>query len=83
MGGGGEWEKLKKKNNGNSTFVTCGCGAYWLNLLREDITPTNVLKYVMEIKNISAIRMLQDSGWKSAKVMICHSYQEILDGIAN
>lgn len=43
-------ELEKEKNDGNSVFITYGCGAHWLNLLGEDITPTSVLKHVMEVQ---------------------------------
>ena len=40
----------KEKNDGNSTLIACRCGTYLLNLLGEDITPTSVIKHVIDIQ---------------------------------
>ena len=40
--------KLKNKSE-NSCLISYGCAAHWLNLLREDITPSNIIKHVAEV----------------------------------
>lgn len=38
-----------KYESENSCLITYGCGAHWANLLGEDITPSTIIKHVVEV----------------------------------
>lgn len=39
----------EKYESEGSTLITYGCAAHWLNLLGQDITPSSIIKHVVEI----------------------------------
>lgn len=36
-------------SDGNPWFISYGCGAHWMNLLGDDITPSSLIKHVVDI----------------------------------
>lgn len=43
-------EKMRQALEDKDKVITYGCSAHWLNLLGEDITPSTIIKHVIEVQ---------------------------------